>query len=134
MMPVTELPRCLEFVQGLSSLVPGAGGAGLCKKVWFLGTQGLCKSTLFFLQRRARSTDVQKEVSKVICVTLKKKNILLKDCWANQKGEVTSNRLAGLCGLGKFWSFILQGQWSANLKESKLVLLKVKGLKSASKE
>lgn len=97
---------------------------------WYPGTARV----LFFLQRRARSTDVQKEVSKGICGTLKKKNILPKDCWANQKGEGASNRLAGLCGLGKFWSFILQGQSSANLKDSKLVLLKIKGLTSASKE
>ena len=35
-----------------------------------------------------------------------------------------------------FWEslFIPQGQWSANLKESELVLLKIKGLKSTSKE
>ena len=48
----------------------------LCKMVWFLSNQGLCKNTVFFLQRRARSTDAQREVSKVICVTFKKENIL----------------------------------------------------------
>ena len=68
---------------------------------------GLCMSILIFLQRRARFTDAQREVSRVtIYVTLKKKNILLKNCWANQKAKAASNRLAGLCGLGKFWFFI----------------------------
>ena len=67
---------------------------GLCKKVWFLGTWGSFENTLLFPKRRARSTGEQREVSKVILVTLKKKNILLKDCWAHQKAKGTSNRLA----------------------------------------
>ena len=66
-------------------------------------------------------------------MTLKKKNILLKDCWTNQKAKGASDRLAGVCRLGVLCSFIPQGQWSANLKESKVVLIQIKGLKSASK-
>lgn len=37
------------------------------------GTQGLCISTLFFLQRRAKSIGPQREVSKVICVVIRRK-------------------------------------------------------------
>lgn len=55
----------------------------LCKQIWFLSTKELCKSTLFFLQKRTKSIDLQMEVSQVICVTLKKRNILLKNCWTN---------------------------------------------------
>ena len=36
------------------------------------------------------------------------------------------------CECPLFWSLIPQGQWSTNLKESKLVLLRTKGFKSAS--
>lgn len=67
-------------------------------------------------------------------MTLKRKNILPEDCWANQKAEEASDRLSGSCGLGTFWSFIPQDQWPANLKEGKLVLLQINGLKSASEE
>ena len=62
------------------------------------------RRTLFSLQRRATSIDEQREVSKVICVTYKKKNILLKTCWAHQ-AEAASNGPAGFCSLGTFWSF-----------------------------
>ena len=55
-----------------------------------------------FAQKTARSTDAHREVSKVIWVTLKKKDVLLRDCWASKKAKVVSNRLAGLCGLGEF--------------------------------
>ena len=82
MTSATELSWHSGVVQeGLVPWCPGSavGRAG-SQKVWPLGTQGLCKSTLFFLQRRARSTDGQREVSEDICVTLRKKNILLEDC------------------------------------------------------
>lgn len=116
-----------------SFLVPRGGGQ-LSKEVWFLGTQRWRKSVLFFLQRRARATDVQRERKLTYVCDLKKEKHFDKDCWANQKAKAASNRLAGLWGLGKFWSFIPQGQRSANLKESQLILLHIKGLRSASKK
>ena len=98
MMPGTELSRCWVVVREV--LAPSGRGGGLYKKVWFLDIQGwLCKSTLFLLQGRARSTEAQREISKIICVALGKKNILLKDCWVNQKAKAILNTLAGLCGL-----------------------------------
>lgn len=48
---------------------------GLCEGVRFLLLWG---RTLLFLQRKARSTDKQREVSKIIWMTWQKKNILLK--------------------------------------------------------
>ena len=51
----------------------------------------MCTSALFFLQRRSGSPDAQREVSKVIGVPLKKKNILLKDCCTNQKVKAASS-------------------------------------------
>ena len=41
------------------------GGSGSC----FM----MCRRTLFFLQRGAKSTDTQREVSQIICVTFKRK-------------------------------------------------------------
>ena len=41
---------------------------------WFL----VCRNTLSLLHGTVRPTDAQREVSKIICVTSKKKNILLK--------------------------------------------------------
>ena len=73
MMPATELSQCLEVVQEV--LVPWCPGEVVQEGLvpWYL--ELVVQITLFFLQRRARSIDVQKEVSKVICVTLKNKNI-----------------------------------------------------------
>ena len=42
-------------------------GGGMARKDGFCSV--MCRSTLFFLQRRARSTDTQSEVSVVTCVT-----------------------------------------------------------------
>ena len=118
MVPATELSQCLVVVQDV--LVPWCSGErdvvqGLVP--WY---QRLCKSTLFFLQRRARSTDAQSGVSKVICCDPKKQKHYANRLLGYSEAEVTSNRPAGLCGLGMFWSSILQGLGSANLKESKL--------------
>lgn len=71
-----------------------AGGSGSCF--------GMCWSALFSLKRKARSTDAQREVRKVICVTKKENKIfVLKNCQTNQKVEVVSDRLTGFCDLGK---------------------------------
>lgn len=54
------------------------------------------------LSEKARSTDAQREVRKVICVTKKEnKFFLLKNCQTNQKAEMVSNRLTGFCDPGK---------------------------------
>lgn len=116
-MPPPALSRCSEEAQ--DGLVPRCPG-------W------LSKATLFSLRRGASLA--QGEGSEVLGVTLKRKNISPKDCWTNPRAKAASSRLYGLFGLGTFWSLIPQGQWCANLKESKLVLLQIKGLKSAGKE
>ena len=53
----------------------------------------VCRSTLLFLPKRARSTDPQNH----LC-NLKNKHILLKNCEANPKSEAASKRLAEFCG------------------------------------
>lgn len=63
-------------------------------------------SVLSAKEGKIRSTAAQREVSKVSCVTLKKKNILLKSCWANQKAEAASELLASVAWQSSCPSFL----------------------------
>ena len=99
-MPATELSQCSEVVQ--ERLVPGYPGVVQEHSV-LSGKEGkVCRCVKGGQQSHLRDLKEEKHFAQCF--------------WANQKAEVASNRLAGLCGLGKFWSFISQGQWSASLK------------------
>ena len=76
MMPATELSRCSEVVQEV--MVPWCPGVIVQEGLvpWYLGM--VVQEYSVFLQRRARSTDAQKEVRK--CDLKKKKKIGVEGC------------------------------------------------------
>ena len=76
----------------------GVGG-GVCQ-VWFLGIQELCKNTLLFLQRRAKSTDGQREVTDDSGVTLKKGKYFARRLLSYSESEADFKQICWLLWLG----------------------------------
>ena len=94
----------------------------------------LCKGTLFFLHRRAGSTNAHSLVSKVICVILRKQTHVLKDCQGYQKTKGLQTDLWASVTSERSGPSLHKSHRTADLKGSKLVPLQIKGLRSAKKE